>query len=328
VVSVTPTSFRLVTLEGHLEAGQVEFRAWPDCDLVFCVESWARSGDRLSSFLYGRLHMAKEVQLHMWTSVLERGAKLAGGRIIGGIDIETRRVDGDEPRLGDPEARKGLDELHDRNLNFDAARRDEITTDNGWRIDHYARALPSESPGPPLAGASWETACRLMRDYEFADPKIVRAVFRPDDPLEGRDMLLEARFHGLRFHLGVRVGGVLDETREIDGRPVRVWGWNYSTLQGHLEMGQIDYEVWKWTDTGQVEFHVSCFSRAAPVANPILRLGFRLFGRREQVRFARHACDRMARLTAAALRDGDAAKEIPRAGEEIRVGSSSDGRPH
>ncbi|MCA1681991.1 MAG: DUF1990 domain-containing protein [Actinobacteria bacterium] len=34
-----------------------------------------------------------------------------------------------------------------------------------------------------------------------------------------------------------------DETRDVDGRTVRVWGWNYRTLQGHLEMGQMDYEV-------------------------------------------------------------------------------------
>jgi hypothetical protein len=28
----------------------------------------------------------------MWTSVHERVAKLAGGRLTGGVDIETRRV--------------------------------------------------------------------------------------------------------------------------------------------------------------------------------------------------------------------------------------------
>jgi hypothetical protein len=66
-------------------------------------------------------------------------------------------------------------------------------------------------------------------------------------------------------------------------------------------MGQIDYEVWKWLDTGEVEFRISAFSRAAHIPNPIVRLGFRVFGRREQVRFARRACERMASLTAAAL---------------------------
>lgn len=93
VVDVTPRSFRLATLEGHLEAGQIEFSAVDGDQLVFLVESWARSGDRLSDLLHQRLRMAKEVQLHMWTSVLEQVAKLAGGKMSGGIEIVTRRVD-------------------------------------------------------------------------------------------------------------------------------------------------------------------------------------------------------------------------------------------
>jgi hypothetical protein len=93
VVEVTPASFRLATLTGHLEAGQIEFRARDDAgDVIFEIESWARSGDRLSNLLYEHLRMAKEVQLHMWTSFLERVAKLSGGRMTGGIDIETHRV--------------------------------------------------------------------------------------------------------------------------------------------------------------------------------------------------------------------------------------------
>ncbi len=94
VVDVTPTSFRLATLAGHLEAGQIEFRAArEDGELVFCIESWARSGNRLCHLLYDRLRMAKEIQLHMWTSFLERVVRLAGGRMTGGVDIDTRRVD-------------------------------------------------------------------------------------------------------------------------------------------------------------------------------------------------------------------------------------------
>ena len=94
VVDRTPTSFRFATLKGHLEAGQIEFRTAADGDAVrFEIESWARSGDRLSNLLYDRLRMSKEIQLHMWTSVLERMAKLTGGRLTGGIEIRTRRVD-------------------------------------------------------------------------------------------------------------------------------------------------------------------------------------------------------------------------------------------
>jgi hypothetical protein len=98
VVDVQPTSFRLATLAGHLEAGQIEFTAAREGDrLVFHIESWARSGDRLSDLLYDRVRMAKEIQLHMWTSLLERVARAADGRITGGIEIETRRVDDGDP---------------------------------------------------------------------------------------------------------------------------------------------------------------------------------------------------------------------------------------
>lgn len=37
----------------------------------------------------------KEVQLHMWTSVLEGSGHLAGGRREGGVVITTRRIDVD-----------------------------------------------------------------------------------------------------------------------------------------------------------------------------------------------------------------------------------------
>ena len=94
VVEVTPTSFRLATLTGHLEAGQIEFRAAREGDrLAFTIESWARSGDRLSDLLYGHLRMAKEVQLHMWTSFLERVVDLAEGRRDGLLKIHTRRIE-------------------------------------------------------------------------------------------------------------------------------------------------------------------------------------------------------------------------------------------
>jgi Domain of unknown function (DUF1990) len=93
VVERTPTSFRLVTLVGHLEAGQIRFTASRDDLLEFEIESWAQSGDRLSNLLYSHLRMSKEVQLHMWTSVLERVGELAGGRLTGGVEIRTRRVD-------------------------------------------------------------------------------------------------------------------------------------------------------------------------------------------------------------------------------------------
>jgi hypothetical protein len=94
VTMTTPTSFRFATLAGHLEAGQIEFRAIEtDGLLQFEIESWARSGDRLSNVLYSHLRMAKEVQLHMWTSFLEQVAKVAEGRLTGGVEIISRKVE-------------------------------------------------------------------------------------------------------------------------------------------------------------------------------------------------------------------------------------------
>jgi hypothetical protein len=95
VAEVADDCFRLVTLRGHLEAGQIEFRVTEDDDLAFQIQSWARSGDPLSSLLYNRLRMAKEIQLHMWTSTLERVVRLAGGSRRGRISIETHRFDVD-----------------------------------------------------------------------------------------------------------------------------------------------------------------------------------------------------------------------------------------
>jgi hypothetical protein len=93
VINVTQYSFRLATLTGHLEAGQIEFRVTSaGTEVVFEIESWARSGSPLVDLLYHRLRMAKEVQAHMWISFLERVVQLAGGHMTGGIDLATERV--------------------------------------------------------------------------------------------------------------------------------------------------------------------------------------------------------------------------------------------
>jgi uncharacterized protein DUF1990 len=93
VVRREANSFRLATLDGHLEAGEIEFRAEPDGHaLRFQIESWARAGDRLSALLYNKLRLAKEIQLNMWSHFCVRAAKLAGGRPQGGVTIRTRWV--------------------------------------------------------------------------------------------------------------------------------------------------------------------------------------------------------------------------------------------
>jgi uncharacterized protein (UPF0548 family) len=307
VVAASPTSFRLATLAGHLEAGQIEFRVhWDYRSSEFEIESWARSGDRLADALYSHLRLAKEVQLHMWTSALEKVVGLSGGRTEGGLTVITRRIDagrltGTPPKPLDACTQRKLAALSSRAVNFDVSRIHEHTPENGWHRDDMVEALPPEGSGPPATGGSWQVARRLMMDYQLADPGAVRAIYREDVSLSGRDTLLQIRFAGLHFSVGVRVGEVYEETRDVDGRPAHVFGWFYRTLEGHFEQGQMHYELWKWLDTGDVEFRLFAFSRAADTGPFVLRTGFRFFGRTHQLRFYRQICRRAKRLTEAQL---------------------------
>lgn len=216
------------------------------------------------------------------------------------------------PHAHDPGTLRSLERLQTARINFDLPEGGWPAPGQGWNLDERVQALPAERPGPPEPEGSWELARRLMRGYEFADPSIVRAAYDPEAPLEDRVMLLELRFWGLRFRTGVRVADVYDETRQVDGREGRVWGWSYRTLEGHLERGEMHWQVWKWLESGEVDFRIHSYSRRAHIANPVVRLGFRLFGRREQMRFLAGTCARMRALTEAALgsdRPGEAVRD-------------------
>jgi uncharacterized protein (UPF0548 family) len=319
VVAVAPGAFRFATLEGHLEAGQIEFRARDDAGLVLEIESWATSGSRISALLYTHARMSKEIQLHMWTSLLERASRLGGGRRDGAIEIDTRRVDRDLGQgPGGRRAERALAGLANRRLNFDPRDAEVAPPAEGWRRDDVRERLPREAPGPPAPGGSWEAARRVVASYEFPDPAIVRGIYRPGTPLLGRDILLEMRLAGLRFHGGVRVDRVEDETRDTDGRAARVWGWSYVTLEGHPEAGRRAYEVWKWLDTGAVEFRTHAVSRSAS-RNPLVRLAFRVIGRRRQRLFVRRACERAALLTRLELADRTGTPSPGWVAEEVRL---------
>ncbi|MER7201216.1 DUF1990 family protein [Streptomyces sp. CB01635] len=86
-------SIRLGTLRGHLEAGQIQFWAGADDDVLeFGVEAWSRAGDRWADVFYSRLRVAKEIQFNMWVHFCLGAAGMAGGRPRGGVTIDTRRV--------------------------------------------------------------------------------------------------------------------------------------------------------------------------------------------------------------------------------------------
>jgi uncharacterized protein (UPF0548 family) len=179
-----------------------------------------------------------------------------------------------------------LDSLPGRQVNYDPAHAPEDGSPEGhWHVDSGAVLIGHEPPGDPVPDGPWQMARELVTRYEFADERILRAVYRQDQDLLGRDMLLEGRFFFLRFYFGVRVTDVCDETRDTGHGRERVWGWSYQTLGGHLEEGRISFEVIKNLDTGQVGFRVTGYSRAAQIPDPLVRLGFRLFGRHTQLRY-------------------------------------------
>lgn len=196
--------------------------------------------------------------------------------------------------LGNIDYVTAIAELRNYEINYDPS---EVRPPH-WNFDVHRRPLGRERPGPPEPHAVWETARDLVRDYEFTPPELIRAAYHGQDPLLGRNLLLEGRFYGLRFYMGVRVTALVDETRH---HQEKVWGWAYQTLEHHLERGKVTYEVVKHLDSGQVEFVASCESQRSPAVGPILRLGWLLFGRRAQLRFYRRCGQRLHELVRASL---------------------------
>src|SRR5919108_1657897 len=194
-----------------------------------------------------------------------------------------------------------LKTMRGKRLNSHPGPPESFTPAAGWPPTPFPQPLPGEPPGPPLNNGSFAAAKRLARNYDFAEPSIVRASWDPNEPLERRTMLLGLRFVGLRLYVGVRVGDVFEETRTEGGRVAWVWGWTYRTLEGHVEAGEMRWEIRKWLETGEVEFRIHAFSRWVADGNPLLRVALPLIGRREQLRFMRLTCRRMAALTAAAI---------------------------
>ena len=217
----------------------------------------------------------------------------------------------DEPRIVSTapvpaRALRAYDRLSHLAVNFEPIGWERAAGDPAWQTDQRHCELMSERPGPPQPGGPFEVARELLRSYEVADPAIVRAVYDAASPLAGREMLLVGRFAGLHFPMGVRIGGVLDGPGDEDAVPVHRFAWHYRTLEGHLERGQMDYEVVKYLEDGRVEFRLAAYSQRGRIANPMVRAGFALFGRSTQLRFYTQALDRMRRLTAERAVDGPA----------------------
>ncbi|TGE13981.1 DUF1990 domain-containing protein [Hymenobacter elongatus] len=204
-------------------------------------------------------------------------------------------------------------------VNFDLERTAECTTETGWLIDDYEIELPAESPGPPEAHGAWQAGQQILRNYTFPPSDLITGIFVPDAPLENRTMVLRGQFLFFTFWFGVRIGSVTDETRTLpDGSQEQVWGYNYRTLEGHFERGQIEFTIHKQLATGRVLFRIHAFSQVGRIRNPFYWLGFKLFGRTLQRRFSRESLRRlreqveeMLRTGSTTVRASDAAVSLP-----------------
>ncbi|WP_052732539.1 DUF1990 domain-containing protein [Hymenobacter terrenus] len=198
--------------------------------------------------------------------------------------------------------RTRLDAYANAQVNYDFTRQNEYTSATGWRLDDYETDLPAEAPGPPETAGSFAAAQDVLRRYAFPPPDLITGIFAPDGPLENRVMVLRAQFLFFKFYFGVRVSGVTDEAaRATPDGPERVWGYGYRTLEGHFERGQIDFTIHKNLTTGAVQFRVHAVSQPGQISNPFYWLGFKLFGRMLQRKFARESLRRMRELVSAAL---------------------------
>ena len=98
VCNIGPERFRLVTRQGHMEAGAIEMHAHIEEPLtVFEIESWARSGDRAFDLLYDKVGIAKTIQSEMWVNACEAVVLLSRGQQTGPVEIT-------EERLADPDS--------------------------------------------------------------------------------------------------------------------------------------------------------------------------------------------------------------------------------
>ncbi|MFN8531625.1 MAG: DUF1990 family protein [Anaerolineae bacterium] len=309
LIRIEPTGFAFATLEGHLEAGEIQFEVsdvpGKTDALRFEIRSWARSRDRITDLFYRILGVSKLAQTIVWTYFCGKVVEISGGTRIDKMRVTTHRTRyrGNTPPEPPPLWKRyehDFERWNQSNLNFDPTQRETFTDKLGWRIDDYSVGLPSEPPGDPLPHGSWQAACDVVRNYEFPDPGLITGIFVPDTPLESRIMILRARFLFFTFYFGVRIADVIDEVRHSEtSGDARVWGYGYRTLEGHFEMGEITFQVWKRLATGEVEFRVHAYSKTARIRNPFYRLGFRIFGRSLQRRFARTAMQRMQQLVIA-----------------------------
>lgn len=90
VTNVGDDVVRFETLEDHMEAGWIEFiAAFEGTEIVFSVESFARSGDPVFDVLYHPGKLGRLVQTEMWVRVLESAVEISSGKLVGRPIVDT-----------------------------------------------------------------------------------------------------------------------------------------------------------------------------------------------------------------------------------------------
>ncbi len=167
----------------------------------------------------------------------------------------------------------------------------------GWNVDRYHTSLASEPIGEPVLNGPFEASKSALALYQFSDTRLVQAYFDPELPIEGRNMLLLGKFAGFTFPFGVRVTAVIDEMKTNEsGQSIKVWGYSYRTLQGHFEIGEINFLVSKNIETGEVFLDIAAYSKPDRIPNFFYRIGFKLFGRMLQKYFANSSMKRLQEI--------------------------------
>ncbi len=187
-------------------------------------------------------------------------------------------------------------ELEDRfnkldrmNLNFPLGGPDGPEGKN-WSRYYSESIIAIESPGRP--GVAFEIAWKAISEYQFSDPGIVVGHFRPKEPLENRNMLLELKVLGLRYLCGARVGAV----RKREENEETQWGFRYDTLESHIEIGSEWFLLTKKHKTGEIWFRISASWRPGHFPNWWSRVGFEVLGRRYQLAWHRLAYLRLREI--------------------------------
>lgn len=76
VTEASDLGFHFVTLEGHMESGEIDFQLKPETGgVTFRIESMARSRDALVDLVYDKIPIAKLMQTEMWTTFCDRFVK-------------------------------------------------------------------------------------------------------------------------------------------------------------------------------------------------------------------------------------------------------------